>query len=540
MLPRWFQPLLVFVSLIVMAPVIRAQDLPVDENIQFETLKDSAESLYDAHRSYKAIIKADEMIRIAGDDSLKRAISNYIKGAAYNQVADQENAYRFLLNALMFFENGRYPIYLAKTYAELARLRMYRGDIEGSLDYYSRAAEIYENEGDAASLYKVKGNMGIVHGQQGDFTSAISTFHDVEQKALAKGDTASAIPAYLNLGQAFLRSGRPDSAQSYLEKAIRLSDRLGFEIHKADGMNSLSYFYFSKGDYKRSNELGEKSLQIYRDHKEMKRSADVLQRFSSSFAALGDYRKSNNYLWEYVSLKDSLYRAEKEQAIAEVEGRLLLNEKENSIQLLKSRSEADRRQKLMYLSLFGLALAIVVAVIIRLQNVRKLRRSEQRVHHKQMELELAQKDKLQNELDLKVRSLTREGLRIIQKNNQLSELREKLDELASKVPERSGRDLQSIRSSIEYAFNVDKDWDEFSVYFEEVHPSFLNKLSKMKPDLTSRDLRLCALLKVNMSTKEMASVLGISPESVKKARNRLRKKLNLDKDQTLNAFLQGI
>ncbi len=75
------------------------------------------------------------------------------------------------------------------------------------------------------------------------------------------------------------------------------------------------------------------------------------------------------------------------------------------------------------------------------------------------------------------------------------------------------------------------------MYFEKVNSSFFQRLKNQFPDLTQSDLKLCALISLNLSMKEMAELMGISPESVKMARHRLRKKLNLVTEENLTEFL---
>jgi len=83
----------------------------------------------------------------------------------------------------------------------------------------------------------------------------------------------------------------------------------------------------------------------------------------------------------------------------------------------------------------------------------------------------------------------------------------------------------------------DKDWEDFKRRFEEVHQDFFRILKVICPKLSSNELKLCTLLKLNMNLKEAASIMGISPESVKTARYRLRKKLNLSREDNLIDFI---
>ncbi|NBP69836.1 MAG: hypothetical protein EBU52_13945 [Cytophagia bacterium] len=78
------------------------------------------------------------------------------------------------------------------------------------------------------------------------------------------------------------------------------------------------------------------------------------------------------------------------------------------------------------------------------------------------------------------------------------------------------------------------------MHFEQVHNDFFDQLKTKYPHLNSSDLKLCALLKLKLDTKEIASIMNISPQSVKVARSRLRKKLELDLTSNLSAFITQI
>lgn len=80
-------------------------------------------------------------------------------------------------------------------------------------------------------------------------------------------------------------------------------------------------------------------------------------------------------------------------------------------------------------------------------------------------------------------------------------------------------------------------WMSFRSYFENVHPSFFRNLVDLCPDLTPAEIKLAAFLRLNLTSKEIASILFITPDSVKTGRNRLRRKLNLKIDQNLNTFI---
>ncbi len=87
---------------------------------------------------------------------------------------------------------------------------------------------------------------------------------------------------------------------------------------------------------------------------------------------------------------------------------------------------------------------------------------------------------------------------------------------------------------------TDDEWNDFKKKFEFVHRGFFARLRHKYADLTEGEMRLMALLKLNLSSKEIANMLGISADSVIKSRYRLRKKIGIDSEQPLEEFVTSV
>ena len=122
----------------------------------------------------------------------------------------------------------------------------------------------------------------------------------------------------------------------------------------------------------------------------------------------------------------------------------------------------------------------------------------------------------------------------------MHEVKERLEVIAQGADEQVRRQLGRLRQSIEQNGSSNKEWEQFRVIFEEVHPTFFAQLQQQFPEVTPNELRLAALLRLNFSSKAMAGLLGISEESVKKARYRLRQKLQLSTADNLTEVMLGI
>jgi DNA-binding CsgD family transcriptional regulator len=145
--------------------------------------------------------------------------------------------------------------------------------------------------------------------------------------------------------------------------------------------------------------------------------------------------------------------------------------------------------------------------------------------------------KLTHELEYKNKELTSYTLNFIQKNEVLEELKQNIQQLKVTQDKATASKLNDLNRIVEHSMNLDKDWENFKRHFEGVHQGFFKTLKDNYPDMTSNELKLCALLKLNMNLKVASHVMGISPESVKTARYRLRKKFSLTRDENLIDYI---
>ena len=98
----------------------------------------------------------------------------------------------------------------------------------------------------------------------------------------------------------------------------------------------------------------------------------------------------------------------------------------------------------------------------------------------------------------------------------------------------------TLNKIINKGLNHDKEWTDFNTSFESINKNFYTRLKQAYPDISPNDLKICALIKMNLSIKEMAGILNISPDSVKTARYRLRKKLQLNTEDNLTDFILNL
>ena len=157
----------------------------------------------------------------------------------------------------------------------------------------------------------------------------------------------------------------------------------------------------------------------------------------------------------------------------------------------------------------------------RLELIIKARTAEIHTQKNQIIAQIEQnrqlkEEQLNSEIAYKNKKLTTYTLHLIQKNEALKDLRQKLiTHIRNSKRKNLYAELQPVLAQIDESIRQDKEWENFKLYFESVHSGFFEEIKKEYPALTPMELRHCALIRLNLSLQESATILGISSDSVK-------------------------
>ena len=171
-------------------------------------------------------------------------------------------------------------------------------------------------------------------------------------------------------------------------------------------------------------------------------------------------------------------------------------------------------------------------------------RFEEESKRQEREIVMLRNQTLESDLKHKSQDLATSTMNLIRKNEILIRIKNEIGKVQAELGDQSNaaknqRRLQKIQSDIRENIDHDDDWQKFEHNFDSVYENYLKRLKKDFPKLTVSDMRLCAYLKMDLSSKDMASMMNMSVRSVEQARYRLRQKLGLDRDTNLSEFLQN-
>ncbi|MGY6649439.1 tetratricopeptide repeat protein [Wenyingzhuangia sp. IMCC45574] len=410
----------------------------------------------------------------------------------------------------------------------------------------------------------------IFHQKEKAFAAIDSMFLCAKKSGLIKKPN---VVSSLNYAAAltYRMNGEYNKASSYLEKCEYLLDSLQIPFRKRIyAYTERAHIYTLVGKFKESEELLLRILaQISEEHQyasitnsmlgdlyskknESQKAlvyfnrcleilaiqnnrvglkVDLLEKMSQLNKGLGNYKVSLQQMTASKVLGDSLFGSQsaRNKQLFEINNSyqksILENnqiKREKELQFVKNQKEKLNLQ--LWFSVF-LCIVTLIAAFFGIRLIRKKHQTE-----KKLAVERANA-----EVEIKKKELAVTALQLIEKDKLLEEIKKGLDEVKKNKDDSS---VEQLKSTIKV--NAAKTWEEFETRFVQVNSSFYKSLGKKHSDLSRNELKLCALVKLNFSTKEMSQLLGVSADSVNKARYRLRKKLGLQRDDNLVSYINSI
>lgn len=204
---------------------------------------------------------------------------------------------------------------------------------------------------------------------------------------------------------------------------------------------------------------------------------------------------------------------------------------------LKQQDLAQQKQRSTYL-IIALSLAIAILVLLIIISYYKSRITKNTL---EKELLQARQNELKRGLDSKNQLLIAKAMAEIHREETVVAILKDLKLVKRKAIKKETREaLNQIEDKLNRNLNTDL-WQEFEVSFEQVHPSFFKNLTTIHPGLTPKDRRLCSLLYLDLSSKEIALITGQSFKAIENSRTRLRKKLELTNTKiSISSYLYGL
>ncbi|MCI0751670.1 MAG: tetratricopeptide repeat protein, partial [Flammeovirgaceae bacterium] len=475
-------------------------------------------------------------------------ISNYYSSSNYLKAIEYAQQARLLAveNSLEKFE--------AKAYVSMGVISLHQGDYKNASTYFFKALKYYEEAHDTISYLTVANNLGATYDRLGEFDKALThyfqaqellnkqpasarkdaflpaLFNNIANIYQSKGDPQSALKyyekalslalkvpkhrtqgqAYNNIGKLYLMDlNQPAKALEYLTKGLEVREQIGDQGEIARSLVILSNYFFRQKNYDEGKKYALRALTIGKEIGSLDIQMHAYESLSEIESGLGSYQQSLESYTSFKKLNDSL---QVQQANSEMTRLQLQYDFEKAE---KQREEEARLSRQRYITtIVVLSFSLIVVILITITIRSRARQSE------------LKRKNLAQDIEIKNKELTTNVMYLIRKNELINNVAERLLNVQSNVPAENQKVVHDIILDLQKEADSDT-WKEFELRFNQVHSDFYNKLRKFYPGLSPADEKLCAFLRLNMSSKEIAAITQQSIKSVEVARARLRKKLNL-------------
>ncbi|UOB16693.1 tetratricopeptide repeat protein [Abyssalbus ytuae] len=527
-------------------------------------------------------------------DSLKNCLSSHFvenseKVDLLNEIGyeywiiNPNESVKYGNQALELSEQLNYKSGLARSKRIIGVAHWAQGNLNSGLQYLMESHEVYSNLKDAEGQANTMLNIGMIYADLDLYEMAFRNYNEAINKFTSLNLNSRIATAYTKMAGIFINQGKLEEAKKYLLYSLEIHKQNNFKYGIAEVHSKLGSLYLKKNDtelayshIQLSMLLGEQILDIdglinnyillgrinrinnqlavankdinvalsrAKENHLKKYELMAYDELSQLKKLQGKPEEALQYIHLYIKLKDSLFNIQKAKQIAYLEFENQLQKKEREVVMLKSK---DRTDKLIKFMLFVVIVLILLITFIFYKNHKKnkeLLQKEQQLLGSKNELakhalensKLKEKELIQ-ELEFKNKELTSYAINFLQKNEILQSIQDKVNLMEKKLGE-ALPELKQLKVTIRKYLSVDKEWEDFKIVFEKVHGNFYSKLLARHPDLKANDLKICSLTMLNLNIKETAGIMGISPESAKTARYRLRKKLRLKPGQEILNYL---
>jgi tetratricopeptide (TPR) repeat protein len=523
---------------------------------------------------------ATELPQISADQVTDaEAVRLYEQSLSYYNSQDYENAIALASGALDIARANANHERMINIHEVLGVYYSDFSDYEKSVMHLTKALELAEVAGDEKVLQSVNLNLGTTYVEASAYSKGIAflrkSYDYFQQHASQKPQFL--IASCTNMGVGYKGLGYADSAMMYYQKAVEFSRKYADDSYSAGPLLNIGELYNMQGENEKALGYVQEALSLFKAEGNTRgywhagfeaahavagihpnhEVADSLKALAAHFREVNDlnylgkslaalknlyvrmeeYRKALEYTEKLMDVKDENAEAEILNKISELEmqNRIKHLQAENRLRLQQMEQE-NRLASYKWIVATGLLLILLLIFLI-LYNRKK---HQKQLVDSRLKTSRLEQEKLSNELEFRDKELENFALHIVQKNEFLNDIKAELKLLKGNASTKNADRIKELSMKLNQSLRLNKEIEIFRKRVEEVNHRFFYLLSEKYPDLTENEKRLCALLKLGLSSKEIASLNEISIGAVTMARYRLRKKIGMARDESFADFFREL
>jgi len=504
----------------------------------------------------------------------QQTFSNLKSGEVFNALAKYDSSIYYFTEALKINIEIQDSEIVAECEHNIGYNLQFIGDETKSLVHLYNALSYYEQKHDSENIFLSYYDIAEIYYRQKNFIKTLQYYEQCFDYYKNKRDTFQMAQLLTSLSDALSKLNKYDEAINNAVSAIALWTQIGDVEGKANCLNTLAGIYVTQKKWVEAIHYFTEAYDMVRETEFQRPVPVLLLNLGVCYTATGNFTQAEKYLLssieelskiglvnelqlvykhtselykkkgksdkalEYYERYDSIQDIASEKlsgkAIEELHLKYETAQKENKIMVLKneisSREHASRLFDLFSIILI-LGLGLSMTLFIYHQKNRRIKLEKEKATK---ELELI-KTRLKVEHDRKLMDGFAE--RILEKNKLISNLENKIKSIPG-----YNQSIEAARKSLEELSKLKiltaGDWDKFQMNYNKIFPGIIKEIAKNFETLTESELRMFLLIRLGVNTRQISSVLGISQDSVRKTRYRMRKKLNINEKEDLDEFVK--
>ncbi len=479
----------------------------------------------------KALDYYNQLLNIYRKKGDKKYIAGYLNniGACYYKLSNYDKAIENYHESLKIREELEDKKGMASSLNNIGNVYDDLSKYNKALEYYSRSLTIKEKINDKKGMESTLNNIAIIYNKFGKYDKALD-YHQLSLKIKTEiGNKKGISIALFNIGKVYENKDNYNEALKYFLQALQYKEEAGDKWGISNTCLSTGSIYLKIKNYSLAFQYIRKGLDIAIEIRAKELIKGGYEKLSKYYSLNKNYVKALEYYELFALEKDSIFNEKSNKIISELQTKYETEKKEQEIKIQKTLISKKNNQLLMSI-VFG-GLIILMAILFTFFVYKTKKQKEKILKH--------EAENLKKELELKNKELVCNVSSIYVKNQVINKVARKLSTSSRDFKSKNIGMIRDIIGELKHNLG-ETSWKEFEIRFARVHETFYKNLDKSVPDLTNNERKLCAMLKLNMSSKEIAAITMTLPESVDSSRSRLRKKMGLLKDENFSKFLNKL
>jgi len=417
--------------------------------------------------------------------------------------------------------------------------------LDAALEYYNQTITYFESIDAKGPLSVGLSTIGSIYYKKEDLAEAESFYRRSLVLKESLNDSLRMTTDIKNLAMIFRETGRIDSAIIYLNRALVIDTKMGGSSKLMGTYRDLARLHIQLDEGETALEYANNTVELAKDFNSFQNLERAYQVLYEVYEYIGmPVEALENYIL-YKSYSDSIHNEASRVALIEAREKFNAEKREQEIELLAAKNGLQRTRIILISVLLGAGFLISLLIILRLVVIKQ---KEYELREKDRELLDSQKklaeEELKNErmrFEHVQKELTDYALHIVEKNDFLEKLKEQIFGIKfGSDRDEIRRELTKVEMKILQNVSLNDEREVLEAKVNDICSGFFKNLGAQFPELTEKDKRLAALIRLKLSSKDMAGILNIEPKSVEQRRYRLRKKLNLGPREDLAKFFLSL